>query len=54
MDLSPVTLDSIDITIAVHDPALLGTWVGVRQVYQGFRQPQELLNPSRCFLRMFR
>ena len=45
MDLSPVTLDSIVITIVYTVLLLWGVWVGVRQVYQGFRRPQELLNP---------
>jgi len=45
MDLSPVTPDSILITIIYTILLLWGTWVGVRMVYQGFRRPQELLNP---------
>ena len=45
MDLSPVTRDSIVITIVYTALLFWGAWVGVRQVYQGFRRPQELLNP---------
>ena len=45
MDLSPVTPDSIAITIVYTILLLWGVWVGVRQVYQGFHRPQELLNP---------
>jgi hypothetical protein len=45
MDLSPVTATSIVITIAYSILLLWGAWVGVRQVYQGFRRPDELLNP---------
>jgi hypothetical protein len=45
MDLSPVTPDSIVITIVYTVLLFWGVWVGVRQVYQGFRRPQELLNP---------
>lgn len=45
MDLSPVTYDSIVITIVYTVLLFWGVWVGVRQVYQGFRRPQELLNP---------
>ena len=45
MDLSPVTNDSIVITIVYTVLLFWGAWVGVRQVYQGFRRPQELLNP---------
>ena len=45
MDLSPVTADSILITVIYTTLLLWGVWVGVRQVYQGFYQPQSLLNP---------
>ena len=45
MNLSPVTADSIVITILYSCLLLWGMWVGVRQVYQGFFKPQELLNP---------
>ena len=45
MNLSPVTPDSIVITILYSTLLLWGMWVGVRQVYQGFFKPQELLNP---------
>jgi len=45
MDLSPVTVDSIVITIVYTILLLWGMWVGVRQVYQGFLRPQSLLNP---------
>jgi hypothetical protein len=45
MNLSPVTWDSIVITILYSTLLLAGMWVGVRQVYQGFCKPQELLNP---------
>jgi hypothetical protein len=45
MNLSPVTPDSIVITILYSILLLWGMWIGVRQVYQGFFKPQELLNP---------
>ena len=45
MNLSPVTADSIVITIVYTILLLWGVWVGVRQVYQGFCRPQTLLNP---------
>ena len=45
MNLSPVTADSIAITIVYSILLLWGMWVGVRQIYQGFFKPQELLNP---------
>lgn len=45
MDLSPVTPDSIVITIIYAILILWGMSVGVRQVYQGFKAPPELLNP---------
>ncbi|MDQ6815497.1 MAG: hypothetical protein M3040_17330 [Bacteroidota bacterium] len=45
MDSSPVTLDSIIITIIYTILLFWGVWIGVRQVYQGFRRPQKLLNP---------
>lgn len=45
MDLSPVAADTIAITIVYSVLLLWGMWVGVRQIYQGFRRPQELLNP---------
>ena len=45
MNLSPVTADSVVITIVYTILLLWGIWVGVRQVYQGFRRPQDLLNP---------
>jgi hypothetical protein len=45
MDLSPVNYDSIVITIVYTILLFWGVWVGVRQVYQGFRRPKELLNP---------
>jgi hypothetical protein len=45
MNLSPVTPDSIVITILYSILLLWGMWVGVRQVYQGFFKPQDLLNP---------
>jgi hypothetical protein len=45
MDLSPATPDAIVITVVYTVLLLWGMWVGVRQVYQGFRRPQELLNP---------
>jgi hypothetical protein len=45
MNFSPVTADSIVITILYTILLLWGVWVGVRQVYQGFRRPQDLLNP---------
>jgi hypothetical protein len=45
MDLSPVTPDSIAITMVYSALVLWGFWVGLRQIRQGFRAPQELLNP---------
>jgi len=38
MDLSPVTNDSIVITIVYTVLLFWGAWVDVRQVYQGFRR----------------
>jgi len=45
MNLSPVTADSIAITVVYTILLLWGMWVGVRQVYQGFFKPETLLNP---------
>lgn len=45
MDFSPVTADSIAITIVYAILILWGVWVGVRQVHQGFNNPEALLNP---------
>jgi hypothetical protein len=45
MDFSPVTPDSIIITIIYSILIFWGFWVGLRMIYQGFRRPQELLNP---------
>ncbi len=45
MNLSPVTASSIVITMLYSILLLWGTFVGVRQVYQGFFRPQDLLNP---------
>lgn len=45
MELSFVTTVSIIITILYSVLLLWGVWVGVHQVYQGFHQPQKLLNP---------
>ncbi len=45
MNLSPVTADSLVITLVYTILLLWGMWVGVRQVYQGFCKPKELLNP---------
>jgi hypothetical protein len=45
MDFSPVTPDAIVITIIYSILILWGFWVGVRQVNQGFRHPEQLLNP---------
>ncbi len=45
MELSPITPDSIIITIVYTILLLWGVFIGVRQVYQGFRKPQQLLNP---------
>ena len=45
MNLSPVTPASIVITGVYTFLLLWGVWVGVRQIYQGFRRPDELLNP---------
>src|SRR5580658_126053 len=56
MNLSLVTGDSIVITILYTTLLLWGMWVGVRQVYQGFFRPQDLLNPlfgNRQAIRIF-
>jgi hypothetical protein len=45
MNFSPVTAGSVAVTIAYTVLLFWGVWVGVRQVYQGFRKPSELLNP---------
>lgn len=45
MDLSPVTPASIVSTIVYTILLLWGVFIGVRQVYQGFRKPEKLLNP---------
>jgi hypothetical protein len=45
MDMSPVTSDSIVITLVYAILLLWGASVGVRQIYQGFVKPNELLNP---------
>ena len=45
MDTSPITADSITITIVYTILLCWGVFVGVRQVYQGFNKPQQLLNP---------
>ena len=45
MNLSPVTADSVVITICYTILLVWGLGVGVRQVWQGFRRPDELLNP---------
>ncbi len=45
MNWSAVTPDSIAITIIYSILLLWGMWVGVRQIYQGFFRPQDLLNP---------
>lgn len=45
MDFSPVTADSIAITVVYSILILWGFWVGVRQVHQGFNNPEALLNP---------
>ena len=45
VNLSPTTPDAIVITIIYTTLLLWGAFVGVRQVYQGFRKPSELLNP---------
>ena len=45
MDLSPITPGSTVITIIYTILLVWGIWVGVRQVYEGFRRSQELLNP---------
>jgi hypothetical protein len=42
---SPPSADSVVISIVYAILILWGVWVGVRQVYQGFRRPQALLNP---------
>jgi hypothetical protein len=45
MNLSPVTADSVAITIVYTILLAWGFGVGIRQVWQGFRRPDELLNP---------
>lgn len=45
MNFSPITPDSIVITIVYTILLLWGVSVGVRQVYLGFFRPQNLLNP---------
>jgi hypothetical protein len=45
MDYSSVTLDAIVITIIYAVLILWGVWVGWQQVNQGFRHPEQLLNP---------
>ena len=45
IDRSPVTTDSILITIVYTILLGWGSFVGVRQVYQGFLHPEHLLNP---------
>jgi hypothetical protein len=45
MNLSPVTADSIAITIVYSILLAWGASVGIRQIYQGFCKPKELLNP---------
>lgn len=45
MPLSPVTADSVVITVIYTVLLAWGLAVGVRQVWQGFRRPDELLNP---------
>ena len=45
IDLSPITPLSIAVTIVYSTLLLWGMSVGVRQVYQGFFKPHDLLNP---------
>src|ERR1035437_4846194 len=45
MNLSPVSADSILITIVYTTLLLWGMCVGARQVYQGFCRPQTQLSP---------
>ena len=45
MNFSPVTAGSLVITAVYSVLLLWGMFVGVRQVYQGFCKPQDLLNP---------
>lgn len=45
MDFSPITAGSVVITAMYTILLLWGMFVGVRQVYQGFLQPEKLLNP---------
>jgi hypothetical protein len=45
MTFSPVTADSVLITAIYSILLLWGFWVGIRQIYQGFRRPEQLLNP---------
>ncbi|MCB0600133.1 MAG: hypothetical protein KDC28_02860 [Saprospiraceae bacterium] len=45
MEFSAVTPGSILITIVYTILLFWGVWVGVQQIYQGFRRPQQLLNP---------
>ena len=45
MNLSPVTGGSVVITIAYTILLLWGFGVGLRQIWQGYRRPEQLLNP---------
>jgi hypothetical protein len=56
MALLPVTGVSLPVTIIYTFLLAWGFWVGVHQIYQGFRKPQELLNPlfkNRMAITMF-
>ena len=46
MDLSPVTNDSIVITIVYTVLLFWGAWVGVRQVYPGIPSATGTVEPS--------
>jgi hypothetical protein len=45
MALEPVTPVSVLITVVYTTLIAWGFWVGVHQIWQGFRRPAELLNP---------
>jgi hypothetical protein len=45
MNFPPVTAESVVVTAIYSLLLLWGMFVGVRQVYQGFCKPQDLLNP---------
>lgn len=56
MALLPVTAVSLPVTIVYTVLLAWGFWVGIHQIYQGFRKPDELLNPlfrNRMAITMF-